>query len=443
MKTITRTTLWTLIMIFADWSAASPGDAHGPVAGSVVSGEAVDQLAPTTLEPSEAPTGFDGASNGLVDEETHAADRSVFDEAEDVDEGLGPVYNAQACRECHQSPISGAGSQITELRVGHFDFKGRFVNPVIPLGDGSVVTRGRSLVNDRAVCPGPEFPDQTAQGHVPPGERVRALRASLNVLGDGFVEAVPSSTLRAIASDQCQRSSGAICGQVVLVPVLEAGGLLRVGRFGWKGQHASLLSFAADAYLNEMGITSTLAPQDVTSLCDAVADPEDEIGPDGLGDVDRFARFMRATQPPGRDEALAASQDAQAGSNLFDQTGCAICHVRTLVTAPAGSVVNAGALEVPEALGNRSIHPFSDFLLHDVGTGDGIVQNGGQSSAQKLRTPPLWGLRTRERLMHDGLSLGARDAILRHRGEARGVVDNYKRLTAEDQGRLLTFLRSL
>src|SRR5262249_4964957 len=160
---------------------------------------------------------------------------------------------------------------------------------------GSVV-HARSLMNDRSICPSAEFPNSTGQERVPPTENVRTQRASLNTLGDGFVEAVPGQVLKAISAAQCALTNNVICGKVITVPVLEAGGTTtRVARFGWKNQHASLLSFSADAYLNEMGITSVLLPHEVATLCDAIQDPEDEIGSDGLGDVDRFARFMRAT----------------------------------------------------------------------------------------------------------------------------------------------------
>ncbi len=98
---------------------------------------------------------------------------------------------------------------------------------------------------------------------------------------------------------------------------------------------------------------------------------------------------------------------------------------------------------MPEALGGKVIHPFSDFLLHDVGTGDGIVQNGGPSTRNKARTAPLWGLRTRNRLMHDGESLTRNEAILRHAGEARPVILNYFFLSTAQKNQLITFLNSL
>jgi CxxC motif-containing protein (DUF1111 family) len=171
---------------------------------------------------------------------------------------------------------------------------------------------------------------------------------------------------------------------------------------------------------------------------DEVPEPED----DGT-DTRAFASFMRATKAPPRDEELAATPDAVRGERLFESIGCGICHLSTIVTAPAGVMINGGTLEVPPALGNKTIHPFGDFLLHNVGTGDGIVQNGGQGTANKLRTPPLWGVRTRTRLMHDGASLTFPEAILRHGGEASFVTSNFRRLEPAQQKALVTFLKSL
>jgi CxxC motif-containing protein (DUF1111 family) len=192
-----------------------------------------------------------------------------------------------------------------------------------------------------------------------------------------------------------------------------------------------------------MGITSALLPEEVTPVCDAVDDPEDEAGPDGLADIDRFARFMRATKAPPRDGALARHPEAVAGEALFERIRCATCHVPTHVTAPPGTVINAGALRVPEALGSQRIHPYSDFLLHDVGTGDGIVQNGGPQTARKLRTPPLWGVRTRTRLMHDAASLDFEAAIGRHRGEASRASRAFRELGPAQRRALVAFLGSL
>lgn len=375
-------------------------------------------------------------SNGLTDNATFAADESVFMEEEDIGVGLGPVYNARSCVDCHAQPNVGGTSQVTELRVGHNDSFGNFVNPTLTINDGANSIPNRSLANDRAIC-------AQASVNIPGAENVRALRATTNVLGDGFVEAIDSNTLLAIANNQPGQSGGQIAGTFIQVPVSEAPGQVRGGRFGWKNQQASLLSFAADAYVNEQGVTSRLQPNESTTLCDTVADPEDHPDAQGLADIDHFARFMRATQTPPVDATLAATSDAQAGASLFNAIGCNICHVTSITTAPAGTVINGGAFTVPAALGNKVIHPYSDFLLHNVGTGDGIVQNGGQATANQMRTTPLWGGRTRDRLMHDLLSFTRNDAILRHAGEATGVINNYRSLSTTQKNQLITFLQSL
>jgi CxxC motif-containing protein (DUF1111 family) len=332
--------------------------------------------------------------------------------------------------------VSGGASQFTELRVGHHDANGNFVNPTVPINDGLNTITGRSIINDRAVIP-------QAQEHIPVTENIRALRAALNTLGDGFVEAIDDSTLLAIAEHQPEVSDTKIHGEAIQVPVLEAPGQTRVGRFGWKDQHSSLLSFIGDAYLNEMGVTNRLRPKDTTTVGKVTPDPEDLPDNLGLADIDHFAQFVRGTKVPPRDTVLAASAAGRAGQALFERIGCNTCHVESITTAPAGTVINGGAFVVPDALGNKIIHPFSDFLLHDVGTGDGIVQNPPQDTADKLRTAALWGLRMRPRYMHDLLSLTLEDAIERHRGEAENVSRRFQELTDAEKQELFTVLNSL
>jgi CxxC motif-containing protein (DUF1111 family) len=278
---------------------------------------------------------------------------------------------------------------------------------------------------------------------VPPTETIRALRAVLNTLGDGFVEAIDDSTLIAIAQSQPAKSDGLISGQVIQVPVLEVPGQQRVGRFGWKNQHSSLLSFIGDAYLNEMGVTNRLRPTDTTSVCKTTTDVEDKADTLGLANIDHFAQFIRGTKTPPRDLVLAASASAQAGQAVFERIGCNICNVESITTAAPGIIINGGAYTVPDALGNKVIHPFSDFLLHDVGTGDGIVQGGPPETAAKLRTIPLWGLRTKIRFMHDLKSLSLEEAIRRHAGEARAVTGRFREMTDLERQQILIFLQSL
>jgi Tol biopolymer transport system component/CxxC motif-containing protein (DUF1111 family) len=289
------------------------------------------------------------------------------------------------------------------------------------------------------------------------GETIRTFRSSLNLLGDGFVECIADGTLLSIRDGQ----PTAMRGTAISVDVLEAPDQTRIGRFGWKNSIASLLHFSAAAYLNEVGITSPLQPAENTSLgrnvtpFDIVADPEDDGGDLGFGaDVEAFTRFMRSTKAPPRSAALAINDATDPGSALFDTLSCNVCHVRSITTAPVGSVINGGTFTVPAALGNKIIHPFGDFLLHDIGTGDGIVETNGELTRNKVRTPPLWGLRTHDKFMHDGGSSSAptnsgaqsftlNEAILRHAGQATSSRTAYQALTALQKSQVIRFLLSL
>jgi CxxC motif-containing protein (DUF1111 family) len=415
----------------------------------------------------EAPTGMDTLTNGLVTQAVHDGDRDTFEERDGVTKGLGPLYNAQSCAECHNNPVTGGISQISELRAGHNDSNGNFVPATLNINDDGglpgVTIANRSLINQRATCPGVvtdangviiyNHPNEQAQERVPGAETVRARRMTTNVLGLGFVEAISNTTLQNIPNGQ---PSG-MKGQVTTVPVAEAPGQFRIGRFGWKDQDASLLSFSGGAYLNEMGITNRLNPNEITTLCDDVPDTTRcnnnsnvVCAEDPDNDIDAFAQFMRATKAPSRDARLAATSDAQTGASLFHSIGCDICHITTLTTAAPGTVINGGAFVVPAALGSKIIHPYSDFLLHDVGTGDGIAQVNvpgsntlDQSMKNKIRTAPLWGIRTRNELMHDGLNYTRNEAILRHANEANSVINAYRSLSTTQKNQLVTFLNSL
>lgn len=408
---------------------------------------------------------------------TFEADRFIFSAVDEKADGLGPVYNAQSCRECHQNPVDGAISQVTELRAGH--------NRTFIGGTGFFDAPGGSLINDRAINP-------KIQERVPPlltgglnrDEPVTTLRTSLNLLGDGFVEAIANETLLAISDTQNSISGGTVHGLAIAVPVLEANFLTnrdcantsatclrRVGRFGWKDQIPSLLSFSGDAYLNEIGITNFLIINENTSLGRSVA-AFDEVADDGAcdeelcpnphdcpcgedteRDIDTFTAFMRATKAPPQDRDIQQSAEFQAdiaaGRQIFSNMpngpgySCSVCHVPAILTARPDTPINSRQFNVPEGLGFKIIRPFGDFLLHNIGTGDGIVQNGGQPTRETVRTPPLWGVRTRTRLMHDGLSLTFMDAILRHQGEAAAVEAAFEALDPDQQRQLILFLETL
>src|SRR5262249_26992958 len=350
-------------------------------------------------EPEEALAGFNNTTNGFEDQDAFDDDRRQFEEVETIlpqkasggqggssgsqegsHGGLGPVYNATSCVSCHQNPVTGSSSQVSELRAGHLE-NGNFVEPP-----------GGSLVHQRAI-------DAAIQEHVREQDNIRTLRMSTNTLGNGFVECIRDEDIKAVQAKQPDDLRGTIVWvPVVIKEIVKDGEIqdfefqVRIGRFGWKDQEASLLNFAAGAYLDEMGITSPLQPKENTSggrdvsQFDQVPDPEDPavLDPEHSGqflqpfgnDVEAFTRFMRSTRVPPRDFTLAGLDDVKEGERLFTEIGCAVCHVPQWRTAPVGTTIRGdqGIAKVPRALGNKKIHPFSDFLLHDVGTGDGIVQ---------------------------------------------------------------------
>ncbi|HUQ08871.1 MAG TPA: di-heme oxidoredictase family protein [Steroidobacteraceae bacterium] len=401
---------------------------------------ATDATEPRSSGPfREAPAAFDNRTNGFdvqgpafgtLNEDTVVPLRSfndnrfIFEEFETVADGLGPTFNAQACRECHQNIVTGGASQVAEHRTGRMELL-QFVE-----------SAGGSLIQSRSTHP-------DVFERVPFEDSVSTFRISTNTLGAGFIEAIANDTLLQIRNAQ----PASIRGTALEVAVLEAGNAPRIGRFGWKCQHASLESFAADAYLNEMGITTPILPDENTSLgrnvgfgtpFDPVQDPED----DGE-DVVAFANFMRATKAPPRG---AITADVRAGDVLFNQAGCAACHTATVRTAAPGTRINGGVLRVRDAVGNKTIHPYSDFLMHNIGTGDGIPVLPGEAfaaTAAQIRTAPLWGLRTRNRLMHDGLSFTKQEAIARHAGQAAAAKTAYDALSAAQKSQLLAFLDSL
>ena len=344
--------------------------------------------------------------------------KAIFEEVEHVGDGLGPVYNDVSCANCHQAPVTGHVSQINEFRVA--DANG---NP--PPGT-------QTLVQDRAI-------DPDAQEHINTGFSSHEFRSTRTVLGDGFVEAINSNTLAAnvAAQPSAQR------GQLRTVNVLEAPGNQRIGRFGHKSQHASLFSFSADAYLNEMGITSSLLPTEnnifgaSSAAFDTVADPEDADNED----VGAFTDFMRSLRAPGRGPITA---DVNAGSSLFDAVGCAVCHTRSFTTLAAGSVINGGAFTVPAELGNKIIHPFSDFALHNIGTSGGIGGEAGVNDRFATTTIALWGVRTKVRFMMQGNTMTIFDTIQVHGGQAATARNNFNNgLNNTQKNQLIAFVLSL
>ena len=341
-----------------------------------------------------------------------------FLEVEESEEGLGPVFNGRSCAECHSIPAIGGGGSITEQRAGRLNPDGSFDS----LPGGSVF----QLFS---------IPPHDCQERIPPEANVVAARKSIPLFGIGLVEAIADETLAALA-DPDDRNGDGVSGRVHWVQD-RASGTTRAGRFGWKSQQATLLSFCAEAYLEEMGITNDLFPvenapngdEERLRRCDPTRGVEDVADrATGLRGIDNFEVFLRFLGPPPRGEI---TDQVRRGEQLFAQIQCASCHVPLLQTGASSNPVF-----------DRSPVPlFSDLLLHEVGTGDGIVQ--GDAQGEEIRTPALWGLRVRRGLFHDGTAANPSEAILRHDREAAESRRLFQNLPALDAQALLAFLDSL
>jgi CxxC motif-containing protein (DUF1111 family) len=378
---------------------------------------AAAQLDPVTFGrplPGLTPQEFERFRLGLDD----------FVEVETSDEGLGPSFNGTSCAGCHSVPAIGGVSVVAEVRAAR-----RLANgTTVPLADSA----GRPLDTLFHLF---SIPGHACQPVIPPDANVVARRVPIPVFGAGLVEAIPDEALLALADPQDLNGDG-VSGRAALV--VDVGtGATRVGRFGWKAQHATLRTFSADAYRNEMGITNELFPTELASgvspdrlrLCDAIPDPEDVTDPQtGLAAIDNFAAFMQFLAPPPRGPVTGP---VQAGEAVFHAVGCAACHTPELHTGPS----------VNPLFNGRPVPLYSDLLLHDAGTGDGIPQ--ASALPNEIRTPALWGLRARRPLLHDGRAATILDAVLLHGGEATGSRERVEQLTPADRANLVTFLGSL
>ena len=345
------------------------------------------------------------------------AGKEEFVEAEEADEGLGPVFNEASCAVCHDAPVGGTNGRL-ETRFGRRTFRG--FDPLAALGGSLLQDKGIGLLED-----GYEYKAEA----VPPEANVTALRITTPLFGLGLVDAVPDRTFLQIASLQAAFTPGT-AGKVSLVKEIRTG-RTRVGRFGWKAQVPTLFQFSGDAYLNEMGITSPEFPEENCPQGDCSLlehNPLKTLNDEGEGVV-AFADFMMLLAPPPRGPV---SRQVFDGSEVFTRIGCGSCHTRVLVT---------GDHEI-RALSNKAFQPFSDFLLHDMGSlGDGIVQ--GAANGREMRTAPLWGLRTRSLLLHDGRASSIEAAIRAHDGQGRRARDRFAGLSAGSREALLAFLNSL
>jgi CxxC motif-containing protein (DUF1111 family) len=393
-----------------------------PPKGPVVGVPAVGVPVPPSQPPGRAvaAAGPHGkALTGLTAKERadFSAGFAEFVNVETPENGLGPIFNDVSCVACHFQGGFGGGSRTFVTRFG------RVTNGVFdPLTE-----LGGSLLQKKAI-------DPALLETVPVAANVVAKRITTPVFGAGLIEAIPDATI--VAGTAAAKPDG-VKGRVALIKDVVSG-TTRVGRFGWKAQMATLGAFSADAYLNEMGVTGRYFPvenapngnRELLARADKVLDPEDALaGGVAKSDSDLAADFMRllAPVPP-----LPGADPAGPGAAVFREVGCAVCHVPSMRTgaSPVG------------ALANKPVWLYSDLLLHDMGRlGDGIAQP--PAGMTEMRTAPLWGLRLRDRYLHDGRASTLDMAILAHEGEGAIARDRFAKLAPAKRSALMAFLGSL
>ncbi|MCP3981763.1 MAG: hypothetical protein GY716_20875 [bacterium] len=358
------------------------------------------------------------------EEDRFGAGKAAFEQVLDEAAGLGPAYNAASCAACHTTPVAGAWGTTPVTRFGLDGSPS--VDPLTELGGPVLQT---------------EALDPSCLETVPPQADVIVQRRPVAALGAGLVDALADD---AIESRALNPPSG-VSGRVHRVDVLEQPGPERVGRFGWKSEQATLLSMAAESALQHLGLSNRLLPQDLPpngdvallALCDGQADPEDGPDGDGFDFIDRVSDYLRYLAPPPQ-----TPQSGMTGETFFALAGCSSCHAPLFTTPSDGSL--------PLALRDRTLKPYSDFLLHDMGTAADMMGQG-DALDREMRTPPLWGLRWRETLWHDGRFGGSfadrvLAAIAAHDApgsEAASSAQNFQSLPQSGRDATLVFLGSL
>jgi CxxC motif-containing protein (DUF1111 family) len=421
--------------------------------------------------------------------------KANFNAPEQITDGLGPIFNERACGNCHNNNAFGGAGDNIERRFGRFDNNGQSFNPLANEG-GSL----RQLFSNGQFNNGSTLCNTVVESEPADATVHNVGRLTTPTFGLGLVEAMPDSFFQNIVNAEPAATRGVLNTSAILLAnpddPSEALGRTRVNRFGWKAAVPVLEQFSADAYINEMGITTQscvhgtsvtafctesapngrpqppgcddlapLQPANFTAQTGCPQNTDDAVGPCSAipggseiqDDVANFATFMTFLAPPPQDTVTSAN-----GKALFASVGCASCHVDNTVSAgalgaaatfvtpanPAGIRAADGVLRhVP---GSLAFHPFSDFAAHDMGAlGDNIGNNAGDSptAARRMRTAPLWGVRFRNSLLHDGRAHDIRSAIVGHNGGAQGqgtaAATAFGTLSAGNQNDLITYVRSL
>jgi CxxC motif-containing protein (DUF1111 family) len=323
------------------------------------------------------------------------------------EQGLGPLFNGASCVTCHATPtVGGMGPNGlgTATRVGQLTSAG--LDPLIGLG--GPIARAHSVTEGNKAC------DLVAG--IPARANVTSVRNAPDLHGTGVIDAIPDAEIAARAVPQRDGVRGRPNW------VITVDGRKRIGRFGWKADTATLREFVANAFRNELGITSPLAPMDLAPIGQSgrhhCPGESSSLEDDGTI-VDAVTAFVAALSPPN------PHMKSLQGAALFSSIGCDACHRPSL------------------SPGKRRLWLYSDLLLHDLGPDLDDKMRQGSAEGHDWRTTPLWGLHTRLRLLHDGRARTISEAILAHGGEGARARLRFRLLPEKKRDALLRFLRGL
>lgn len=410
-----------------------------------------------TLDPEHEDKFFIG--NAIFNRGWISAPASVVDM-----DGLGPVYNATNCSSCHFKdgrgrPPEKPGADFTSMLIrlsipGVAEDGGVIPEPVYggQLQGNAILgvdPEGRAQV-DYAEQSGSYADGETWSLRIP-SYRIEDLaygpmdpatlfspRVAPQMIGLGLLEAIPEATIRGLA-DPDDRDQDGISGRTNEVWDAQLQQKM-MGRFGWKANQPNVRQQVLGAFNGDMGITSSLFPQDhCTEAQKACSEAKNGGTPELREDfADAVAFYSRTLAVPAR--RRWNDPKVQRGKELFAQVHCNSCHIETLKTGTYE--------EIPE-LSHQEIHPYTDLLLHDMGEGLADGRPDFEANGNEWRTPPLWGIglfkvvNRHTYYLHDGRARGLAEAILWHGGEAQASRDAFVQMSKTDREALLAFLESL
>jgi CxxC motif-containing protein (DUF1111 family) len=340
--------------------------------------------------------------------------RVVFNQEFTPKTGLGPLFNNTGCASCHNEPVSGGGGSFTQVNASVLHSNG-FCDPLADRG---------GPVFQLSVTPALKAALGIDAEPIPP-EAARGKRTTPDVFGFGLLDAVPESSILALADPEDADGDG-ISGRVNRF--FDG----RVGRFGRKALTPTLAEFAEGAFHFEQGVTvpnflgeGTVGGQPMPPGVDPL--PEPEVSAELVAQTDAYVRTLAPAKPKDLDGT------AKRGQQIFSNVGCAKCHVPNLRTGD----------HPIQALANREFPAYTDLLLHDMGPELGDICQGLVATASEFRTEPLMAVRLARRYLHDGRASSIEEAVQLHGGEGARSRDAFRALSGSDRKALLKFLSTL